>query len=311
VSWQASSWALKQRVGDPVLKILLLAAANYADPDGKCWPKVETLAFDSEVSKRTIQRKLVELQDLGLIRVQQRYDQKGKQIESMIFLLMEGEGDMLAPPVGRVTPACHGEGDTTLSPTESLNNQLNKQSTSTSKKKKVGVNDKIEYSEEFETIVWQPYPRRDGSKKKAYDFWNLLNDENRARVVAAIPLFADQMKREGRADDKIPHMTTWLNDRRYETVSAAPAAAAKVAAIDWHKTAKPEQWAKVLVIWRGDNNWRQSWGPEPGKPGCMVPDDLLTESEKHWISQSRVPKSKGPEATSEAAAHGRAAAGAG
>jgi len=290
VSWQASSWALKQRVGDPVLKILLLAAANYADPDGKCWPKVETLAFDSEVSKRTIQRKLVDLQKLGLIRVQQRYDQKGKQIESLIFLLMEGEGDMLAPPVGRVTPVCHGEGDTTLSPTESLNNQLNKQSTSTSKKKKVGVNDKIEYSEEFETRVWQPYPRRDGSKKKAYDFWNLLNDENRARVVAAILLFADQMKREGRANDKIPHMTTWLNDRRYETVSAAPAAAAKVASVDWHKTAKPEQWAKVLVIWRWDNNWRQSWGPEPGKPGCMVPDDLLTESEKHWISQSRVPR---------------------
>lgn len=54
MSWQASSWALKQRVGDPILKILLLAAANYADPDGRCWPKVETLAFDSEVSKRTI-----------------------------------------------------------------------------------------------------------------------------------------------------------------------------------------------------------------------------------------------------------------
>src|SRR5438445_1181927 len=133
MSWQASTWALEQRVGDPILKILLLAAANYADPNGRCWPKVETLAFDSEVSKRTIQRKLVELQELGFIRVEQQYDQKGRQIESLIFLLMNGEGDTLSPPELGVTPACHPGGDTTLSPPDSMNNHKNKQYTSASK----------------------------------------------------------------------------------------------------------------------------------------------------------------------------------
>src|ERR1051325_2499416 len=203
MSWQASSWALKQRVGDPVLKILLLAAANYADPEGKCWPKVGTLATDSEVSKRTIQRKLAELQERGFIRVVPQYDNRGKQIQSMIYLLMDdGVGDTLSPQVG-VTPERHGEGDTTLSPTESMNKQKNKQSKRSKDE---------EYSEEFETEVGQPYPRKNGtSKKKAWDHWRMLTLEQQQQVKVAIPAFAALMKREGRSEDKIKWLAHFLS----------------------------------------------------------------------------------------------------
>ena len=280
MSWQASSWALKQRVGDPILKILLLAAANYADPDGRCWPKVETLAFYSEVSKRTIQRKLVELQELGLIRLSARFNEAGKQVSSTIELLMEEEGCQ------KVTPGiCHGEGDTTLSPTDSLNNQKNKQLRPA--KQQDGV-----YGEEFEEL-WKlaaqlGAPRtRNTSKKKAHDLWRMLNTENQAKVRAAIPAFAAAMKAEGRPEDKIKHFQFFLSERVYETVGAAPAAA-KQASADWYKTATREQWQRLLPIWRGDMNWRLAWGPAPGKPGCGVPGDLLTDDEKSLGSSNRV-----------------------
>jgi hypothetical protein len=275
MSWQASSWALKQRVGDPILKILLLAAANYADPDGKCWPKVETLAFDSEVSKRTIQRKLVELQALGLIRVQERFDQKGRQIESLIFLLMEGEGDTLAPrePVG-VTLACHPGGDTTLSPLDSLNNQKNKQPMSGSKKKDEA------YSEDFEE-VWTlsaslGAPRtKNTSKKKAWGIYRMLNDENKAKVRAAIPMFAAAMRAENRPPDKIKHLQFWLSDGMYETASAPASAASAALVKPFWETATRKQWGNVLLAWSANWQWSKSWGPEPDKDGCHVPQDIL------------------------------------
>jgi hypothetical protein len=272
MSWQASSWALKQRVGDPILKILLLAAANYADPDGKCWPKVETLAFDSEVSKRTIQRKLAELQALGLIRVEERFDQKGRQIESLIFLLMEGEGDTLAPRelVG-VTPACHPGGDTTLSPLDSLNNHKNKQPMSAAKKKSDEP-----YSADFEAI-WQLYPRtKNTSKKDAWNIYRMLNSENQQLVRIAVPHFAAAMRAENRPDDKIKHMTSWLNGRMYETASApaAPGAAAVPTKRFW-EYATEKQWANVLLAWSTNWQWSESWGPAPDKPGCHVPQNLL------------------------------------
>jgi hypothetical protein len=275
MSWQASSWALKQRVGDPVLKILLLAAANYADPDGKCWPKVETLAFDSEVSKRTIQRKLVELQELGLIRVEQQFNQKGKQIESLIYLLMEVEGDTLSPLEGRVTPACHGEGDTTLSPTDSLNNHKNKHDSRPAKKQDAP------YSEDFEDL-WKQYPRtRNTSKKDAWNFYRMMTDEKIEMVRRAVPLFAAAMRAEGRTEDKIMHMIRFLRGGVYETVAAPAAGGSATPVADWYKTATRGQWATVLLTWATagsfKDGWRKAWGPAPGEPGCGVPEDMVLE----------------------------------
>lgn len=136
------------------------------------------------------------------------------------------------------------------------------------------------YSEEFETKVWQPYPRRaNTSKKKAYDLWRMLPPEKQQVVIEAIPLYAAAMAREGRPEDKIKHLQFWLSERVYETVGAATPAKQQAAA-DWYKTATRDQWERLVKIWRMDNNWRLQWGPAPGKPGCMVPDDLLTDWEK-------------------------------
>jgi uncharacterized protein YdaU (DUF1376 family) len=145
------------------------------------------------------------------------------------------------------------------------------------------------YPEEFEAL-WRIYPRTTGtSKKKAHDQWGMLSLENQTLVKAAVPIYAEMMRREGRPQDKIKHMQWWLSEKVYETLSGVPVAtaAAKAAMVDWHKTAKREQWIKVLPHWRANYSWNPVWGPAPGKPGCMLPEDLLTEMEKYQIILQR------------------------
>lgn len=71
MSWQASSWALREApVGsDTTARLLLMALADRAHPDGTAtWPSVSTLAQELQVTERTVYRKLQKLEALGVIR---------------------------------------------------------------------------------------------------------------------------------------------------------------------------------------------------------------------------------------------------
>lgn len=136
----------------------------------------------------------------------------------------------------------------------------------------------VPYSDDFEAI-WQQYPRtKNTSKKDAWNIYRMLNSDRQEQVRRAVPVFAAAMRAEGRPDDKIKHMTSWLNGRMYET-AAAPTSAKPTAGAapqgPWYKTATREQWAKVLEKWEQLGRWSEAWGPEPGYGGCHVPPDLV------------------------------------
>lgn len=134
----------------------------------------------------------------------------------------------------------------------------------------------INYSEEFETKVWQPYPRKKGtSKHKAYQLWQMLNEENQQRVIVAIPLYAEHMRRLQREESTIKHLEFFLSGRVYETYAPEAAGNSNVVAIPWHKTATREQWERTLKLYVSWNDWREAWGPPPGREGCGVPEDLI------------------------------------
>lgn len=152
------------------------------------------------------------------------------------------------------------------------------------------------YSDEFEAL-WLLYPRtRNTSKKKAWDYFRMLDSDKQEKVRVAVPIFAAAMRAESRPEDKIMHFERFLNQRVYETV-AAPASAISAPAGEWFKTATREQWQKCLKVWRGDMNWRLAWGPAPGRPGCCVPADLLTADEISLGATNRVNSQLTPESS--------------
>jgi len=256
MSIQAINWAIETRVGDPVLKILLMTLANYANTEDQTWHRQERIAFDTEISVRTLRRRLSELVDLGLITVEDRRRDDGGKDTSMITLVRHPPANLAGTPSGQK------EGSPSATKVAGHITVKNRK-------------EEYTYSAEFEAL-WEQYPRtKNTSKKKAWDLYRMLNDENQSRVRTALPLFAAAMRAEGRPEDKIMHMTTWLNGRTYETASAPGPKAVGAPDRPFWETATRKDWSSALLIWSSNWVWKKIWGPEPGQPGCHVPPDIL------------------------------------
>lgn len=133
-----------------------------------------------------------------------------------------------------------------------------------------------EYTEQFEELVWKPYPRKNGtSKKDAFRKFARLGTADQDLIISSIPIYA-QLK-AGKDEEFIQHLETFINKRTFDTVSVSkPALDANPGATEGLTR---RQWEQILKVWRMDSNWRLSWGPAPGRPGCRCPDDLLFANE--------------------------------
>jgi len=276
MSGEAVGWAFRKvEMDDATAKFVLVAICNYANENDEAWPSHASIARLTGLSKRSIQIQIKKLEDWGLITRVRRDRDNGSETSAFVSLDIEKrwvvKGGIASPAIG-VAKDVHG----------GMESRSTLETTTKPKLKKDSP-----YSEEFETL-WLLYPRtRNTSKKKAWDYFRMLDSDRQEKVRAAVPVFAAAMRAEGRPEDKIKHFQFFLSERIYETV-AAPASAISAPAGEWFRTATREQWQKCLKVWRGDMNWRLAWGPAPGRPGCCVPRDLLTEDEISLGSHNRV-----------------------
>ena len=88
MSWEATEWARKQRVGDSGLKLVLITLGNYANEDGESWYGMARICHDTEIPERTLRRKLAELVKLKLIEIEPRARKDGTKTSSLIRLFM-------------------------------------------------------------------------------------------------------------------------------------------------------------------------------------------------------------------------------
>ena len=74
------------------------------------------------------------------------------------------------------------------------------------------------YTSDFQEW-WHLYPRKDGSKAKAFEGWKKATSKfiDVAELLSATGKFKQSCQGKERA--YIPHATTWLNQKRWETVS--------------------------------------------------------------------------------------------
>jgi predicted transcriptional regulator len=64
VKLMAMVWDMDMKAVD---KIILLALADYADDDGVCWPKQGTVAIKTGVTRQTVNQKMKQMEESGLL----------------------------------------------------------------------------------------------------------------------------------------------------------------------------------------------------------------------------------------------------
>jgi hypothetical protein len=263
---------------------------------------METLAIETCISKRTVQRRLQELAEMGFIEIIPQRSEAGRQANNL-YRITGGQSVTLAPPGGQIMHP-DGQNEQPRVTLMSTNKGIDSIGGNNTRARRAGVSDKIDYSEEFETEVWKPYPRKTGtSKKKAWDHWRMLTEQQQQQVKATIPVYAAQMKREGRSEEKIKWLAHFISERIYETLVAAPAVprAAGSAGRPFWETATRQQWIDALWLWQTNWNWKKEWGPEPenpmrpnppGAPKHHVPQDILDRFDLRYRGHMYSPEQK-------------------
>jgi DNA-binding transcriptional ArsR family regulator len=217
MSFQAMSWAVNQSCPTPTSKLILLLLANYADEHSSCFPSRETLAKLSNCDERTVRRALKQLTEAGLVTIEPRYRETGIQTSNRYFLNLEQSGEAQPSLGGQIcTPRVtnlQGGGGQICTPNLSLDTKdINNNAPKDKKSKRKG------YCDEFEDW-WRAYPRRDGSKAKAYESWSkVISRIDAATLLEQTIMYA--RSRHGQDSRFTPHATTWLNQDRWETVES-------------------------------------------------------------------------------------------
>ena len=65
------------KIGHPIKKLVLLKLADNANDQGECWPSYAHIADQCEVAKSTVRKHMKELEEAGLIRIENRKGPKG------------------------------------------------------------------------------------------------------------------------------------------------------------------------------------------------------------------------------------------
>ena len=99
MSVEAVAWAFAQEVTPAGRKFVLVALANHADAEGRCFPSQKRLAFMTGQSIRAVRDHLAALEEAGLItRVETRRESDGGRTSDTIFL--NAPPDVLDPSRG-------------------------------------------------------------------------------------------------------------------------------------------------------------------------------------------------------------------
>lgn len=213
MSIQDISWALKQDVRPAGAKLLLIALANYTNERHECWPSKATLAKDCSMDKRQICRHLAELQEKGLVRVEERY-QDGAQITSMIQLSVQ----CTVTPSGVDVTGGSGVEDTPPVAQETLPQWRGRH---TEPSLEPSMNHKNVSDEDFE-VFWKAYPKRDGPnpKQPALNSWRrAVRKADAETIISSAKAYTKECEAKGIVKTQfVPMASTWLNQERWNDV---------------------------------------------------------------------------------------------
>ena len=195
MSWRALYWASQKETGSTASKLVLIMLCNYADENNETYPSHNTLARVCECSKDTIMRHLKSLEEKGLITTINRFEKlengKNRQTSNLYKINVDTQSQFAG---GR-------ESQNAMPITLKKENKKYK---------------KDLYDKQFE-LFWNVYPRNDGSKIKAQQYFKkAIQEISVDKLMNITNIYCKNMR--GVPKKFIPHATTFLNQMRYETV---------------------------------------------------------------------------------------------
>lgn len=195
MSFRALSWAANQDCKSALQKLVLIMLANYSDENDSSFPSYKHLASICHCNERTIMRVVKSLQERGFIEIENRFVD-GKQTSNRFILNIANRGDK----------------NDRVGVTENTPNTVRLIHNKKIEKKDGG------YCSDF-CEWWAAYPRRDGSKKQAYQKWKkaIASNVSIPDLLAYAKVFAHSVR--GKDLQYVAHAATWLHQRRWETIS--------------------------------------------------------------------------------------------
>ena len=82
--------AMKVKVGNPLRKLVLIKLADNANDKGECFPSVAYIAEQCEISERSVQNHIKQLEVDGLIKIESRKSENGLNKSNIYYLNFSG-----------------------------------------------------------------------------------------------------------------------------------------------------------------------------------------------------------------------------
>jgi len=214
MSWEATSWVVKQDIHPSGKKFVLLMLARFADEDNVAFPGQKRLAKDTGLSERSVWKYLRALEDEGHITRQRRQRQDGSRTsdEFTLNVQLAPDASKEIQTANRVSPTRAGR--------EAILESSEESSVSTPPKTSppleiIGQEPTAEQSFEW---WWQEYPRKIGKKAARQVFAAVLKrgEATAGQLRQGLSAAAAYWLAEGTETPFIPHPTTWLNQGRWD-----------------------------------------------------------------------------------------------
>ncbi|MCX8597596.1 MULTISPECIES: helix-turn-helix domain-containing protein [unclassified Gilliamella] len=82
--------AMKLKVGNPLRKLVLIKLADNANDKGECFPSVSYIAEQCEISERSVQNHIKQLEVDGLLKIESRKSENGLNKSNIYYLNFSG-----------------------------------------------------------------------------------------------------------------------------------------------------------------------------------------------------------------------------
>ena len=178
----------------PTKRLILILLANYCDDNNSCYPSYKHIAKLAGLKDpKHIANIVKEFEDLGLLRIEKRYNQDGGLTSNRYHLTLGSEEKY---PDGPETPT-----PIVRSPDNTKED-----------KKEYKTNGDL--TKDFE-LFWKNYPRKVNKYDAKVKYIKERREVDGTILLHAVLCFYQETKIEKKDKQFIPHCSTWLHQKRY------------------------------------------------------------------------------------------------